>query len=173
METSKLKVRVNLNTREFEVEGDNDVILKNFGEVLKEYLDEIQKTPKSNTANTGNSSTKVVKETNNSEEKTESSISTVPDNFGEFYHRFPKNLSNVDKLLVACYFIQESSEGKVFTLKEANEILIQQGVKLSNTNAFNTANISTKRVFKIGAGKNYRVSDSGVEAIKSFMQQNS
>ena len=65
------------------------------------------------------------------------------------------------------YFVQSKNPEKVFTLKEASDLLLDQGVKLSNPNAFNKANSETKRIFKL-SGKNFRVSDIGVEYINGL-----
>ena len=164
METSKIKIRVNLNTREFEVEGDQEVVFKNFGELMGQYLEDIKKNPKASTT-----PTKAEKNNTESPVVNENSIDQIPDSFGELYHKLPKTLSNVDKLLVAGFFIQKKSESNSFTIKDANDLLIHQGVKLSNPNAFNQSNLSTKRVFKL-TGKNYRISDTGIEAVKSMLQ---
>jgi len=166
MDNKTIKVRVNLNQREFEVEGEQGIIFENFGNMLKDYLDIIKTQP--------THKVEQLKKYNNSPIIEESSASErgqslgIPDSFGEFYNRFPKSLSNVDKLLAACYYIQSISEQKQFTVKEANDMLLEQGVKLSNSNAFNKANSDTKRVFKL-SGKFYRVSDLGVDSIKSLM----
>jgi hypothetical protein len=168
MDTNKqIKIRINLNSREFEVQGEQEIIFKNFGELIKEYLDSIKKEPIIKNVSEEPHNKGVKPATNY--QSTEGANEPLPDNFGEFYHKFPKTLSNVDKLLVACLFVQANSEGKYYTLKEANDLLIQQGVKLSNANAFNAANNETKRIFKISS-KNYKVSDIGVEYIKSMIQ---
>jgi hypothetical protein len=130
---------------------------------MSQYLEDIKKNPKANTTST----TKAEKNITESQVVNENSIDQIPDNFGELYHKLPKTLSNVDKLLVAGFFVQKKSESNSFTIKDANDLLIHQGVKLSNPNAFNQSNSGTKRVFKL-TGKNYRVSDTGIEAVKSM-----
>jgi hypothetical protein len=168
MESSKIRVRVNLNNREFEVEGEQAIVFKNFGDLLQDYLNAIKKEATSNGVESKIRRHEKGTTLNNVEEGNKTDPQILPENFGEFFHAFPKGISNVDKLLAACFFVQKHSENKTFTVKEANDLLVQQGVKLSNPNAFNKANISTKRIFKM-TGKNYRVSDNGMEAVMNML----
>jgi len=168
MDSKNIKIRVNLNTREFEVEGDQEAVFKNFGDLLKDYLDLIKHQPTKQNDLDKRGKPSSVSQTNNLNDDVENEISA--DSFGEFYNKFSKTLSNVDKLLIASYFVQSKSDNKSFTVKEANDLLVEQGIKLSNPNAFNKSNSDTKRVFKL-SGKNYRVSDNGIESIKSIGQQ--
>jgi hypothetical protein len=164
MESKQMKIRISLITREVEFEGDLQLIKENFGEYIEEYLKALKKDPPKNSQS---------KQTASSHEYASKSpgsnfdSSTIPDNFGEFYSRYPKSLSNVDKILLASYYIQNATDGKSFTVKDAEDILVEQGVSLSNAGVFNKSNISTKRVFKL-SGKNFRISDIGVEYIKTL-----
>jgi hypothetical protein len=165
METQQMKIRISLISREVEFEGDLQLIKENFGEHIEDYLKALKKEPPS---------TPIEKKQNVNHQTSISVTSnpgagSIPDNFGEFYSKFSKNLSNVDKILLAGYFVQSSSEGKCFTVKESSDLLIEQGVSLSNPGVFNKANISSKRIFKL-SGKNFRVSDTGSEYIKSLIQ---
>jgi len=163
METNQISIRINLEAREFEITGDIKYIDDEYGAFIKECLDIIKSSPKSN---------KSSESTNTQKSKGEPDVvasdnSTIPDSFGEYFNKFPKGLSNVDKLLVACYYIQMRSDNKSYTVSEASSVLIDQGVKLSNPAAFNKANIETKKVFKL-TGNTFRVSETGMEQIKSL-----
>ena len=161
-----MKIRISLTSREVEFEGDLASIKENFGAHIEDYLKAIKKeaNPPSLQKNPSiQTNPSIVRGSNEVGPIT----TIVPDSFGEFYSKFPKSLSSVDKILLAGYYLQNLSEGKYFTVREATEILIDQGVSLSNPGAFNKSNISTKRVFKL-TGKNFRVSDTGGEYIKSL-----
>jgi hypothetical protein len=163
MEAKKnVRIRINLTTREFEIDAEPDFLFEKFGDRIFEYLDLL----KSNKTTVGDKNTV--------EEITKTIITNIdlPDSFGEYYNKFPKNLNNVDKLLISAYYIQSTNENKSFVVKDASDLLIDQGVKLTNANAFNTANLSTKRVFKL-SGKNFKVSDIGKEYIKNQLNNNS
>ena len=159
-----MKIRISLTTREVEFEGDLQLIKENFGEHIEDYLKTLRKdTPKNSETKRNPSSQEHAPKS----PEPNSDSSSIPDNFGEFFSRYPKSLSNVDKILLASYYIQNTTEGKSFTVKDAEDILIDQGVSLSNAGVFNKSNISTKRVFKL-SGKNFRISDTGVEYIKTL-----
>lgn len=169
METQQMKIRISLTTREVEFDGDLALIKENFGEHIEDYLKAIKKEVASPPIGKKHISHHSPDPKIDIKAPSHDISGAVPDNFGEFYSKFPKSLSNVDKMLLASYFVQNSSEGKCFTVKEASDLLIEQGVSLSNPGVFNKHNISSKRIFKL-SGKNFRVSDTGVEYIKSLTQ---
>lgn len=161
MSETNIKIRINLSAREFEVDGDSEYIEQVFGDKIKSYLDIISNVPVSTETNRRDSDTvKTIKDTPHDKDNTF-------DSFGEYYSHFKRDIGIVDKLLIACYYVQMNSPSKSFELPEASSLLLDQGVKLSNPNAFNKSNISTKKVFKM-SGKEYRVSDIGVEYINSL-----
>jgi hypothetical protein len=166
MEKTQMKIRISLATREVEFEGDLELIKENFGDHIKDYLEALKK----NEPRPSLEKKEKTDHTTSTQQVTTPRISNkIPDNFGEFYSKFPKGISNVDKMLIASFFLQNSSEGKCFTVKDASDLLIDQGVSLSNAGVFNKHNISSKRVFKL-AGKAFRVSDTGMEYIRTLTQ---
>ncbi|HET6255360.1 MAG TPA: hypothetical protein VFE32_14865 [Puia sp.] len=165
MDNQKMKIRISLTSREVEFDGDLQLIKDNFGEYIQDYLKVLNKeSPGSSVIKQPN-----VKSTtaNSSPSPTDQTSNLIPDSFGEYYSKFPKSLSNVDKLLLASFFLQSRTDGKCFTVKEASDLLLEQGVSLSNAGVFNKHNITSRRVFKL-SGKSFRVSDTGLEYIKSL-----
>jgi hypothetical protein len=159
MEVNKnVRIRINLSTREFEIDADSDFVIQKFGDKIFEYLDIVK-----------SSNSKTAAKSANEYDSTPIANSDVPNSFGEYYNKFPKGLNNVDKLLISCYFIQSSTEAKAFTVKEASDLLIDQGVKLTNANAFNTSNFNTKRIFKL-TGRSFKVSDIGKDYINNLLK---
>jgi hypothetical protein len=163
MEENRITIRINLEQREFEVQGDANYIDQKFGKDIQEYISLIkgqkqeklkESIPKGNL-------------TNDLPTNEGGTPSELPDSFGEYLNKFPKGLTSVDKLLIACYFVQSTSKDKSFTVSDASDLLIEQGVKLSNASAFNKSNKNTGKIF-ILSGKNFRVSESGVDHIKSL-----
>ena len=160
MENDKrVRLRINLINGEFEIDGNSDFIIEHFGERINSYLDIIQSDKGINKENA------IIRPNPN---KSEILVGTIPDNFGEYFNKFSKSISNVDKLLIASYFIQSTQESKSFLVKDASDLLIEQGIKLSNSAAFNNLNLNTKRIFKL-TGKAFRVSDIGKEYIKNLL----
>lgn len=160
MENNQIKIRINLETREFEVEGDAKYINEAFGSYIYDYLDGIKGSKRSKSP-----ADDVNKKTTTKEENVGDSL---PDSFGEYLNRFPRTLKDVDRLLIAGFYTQMKSSANYFTIPEASNFLIDQGIKLSNASAFNKANETTKRIFKL-SGKNFRVSDSGIQYIKTLI----
>jgi hypothetical protein len=169
MEKNQMRLRINLESREFEVEGDTSYIDDRFGKDIDEYTSLIKQQRKAQAVQPTETAKPLdvmnispTYDLSHFEKK-----SLVPASFGEYFSRFAKGISIVDKLLLSCYFVQSTNTEKVFTLKEAADLLIDQGVKLSNPNAFNKANTETKRVFKL-SGKNYKVSEIGIAYINEL-----
>jgi len=163
MENNRISVRINLEKREFEVRGDAKYIEQRFGQYIDEYIGIIKDQQREEPTRG-----QQAKETaTSSDAVTEAPASQIPETFGEYLNKFPKGISNVDKLLIASYFVQSHSKDKSFTVMEASNLLLEQGIKLSNASAFNNSSLSSKRVFKV-TGKNFRVSESGVEHIKNL-----
>jgi len=161
MEENRITIRINLEQREFEVQGDASYIDQKFGKDIREYIDLIKGKKTEKPAES-------IPNISHDLPKTESvNLSELPDSFGEYLNKFPKGLSSVDKLLIACYFVQSRSKEKSFTVSDASDLLIEQGVKLSNASAFNKSNKNTGKIFTL-SGKNFRVSESGVDHIKSL-----
>lgn len=169
MESKNIKIRINLDQREFEVDGDSEYIMETFGADLREYIEMIKST-QNNSGQTPESINPDFRPVESPAIRTWQNQQTeqLPSSFGEYFNKFPKNVTIVDKLLISSYYVQNTQESKSFTVKEAADILIDQGVKLSNSTAFNKSNLSTKRVFKL-TGKSYKVSDIGIEYIKALL----
>src|ERR1035437_5024120 len=81
--------------------------------------------------------------------------------FGEVLHALPRSVTGVDHVLVAGYYASQASPDKTFATGDANKLLIDQGIKLSNASQALKNNLAAKRVFKSGRG--YKVSKTGEE----------
>jgi hypothetical protein len=86
--------------------------------------------------------------------------------FGEVLHSLPNSATGPDRMLLAGSYAQLASADNTFSTGEANQLLLGQGVKLSNPSQALKNAIAAKRVFKVG--KRYRVSKSGEEHLKSL-----
>ncbi len=165
----KSKIRINLNSREFEIEGSEEFIAK-YNETIDSFLEKIYSSD-STQNNTSNASEEDVTGNITAKNRTDSGGLTEEDkeqSFGEWYNKLPNTAKDVDKILLAGYFVQLESADGIFSTREASNLLVEQGVKLSNASAFMKSNMSTKKVFKHKGG--YRVSDTGVSYIKNNLQ---
>ncbi len=95
---------------------------------------------------------------------------SVPDVFGEFFSEFRSDITDVDKVLVAASFAQAKDPDRVFTTKSANQLLIDQNIKVGNASECVRRLISMKRAFVISDGK-FRLSAAGLEYMKSLKTQ--
>ena len=89
--------------------------------------------------------------------------------FGEALHLLGST-SGTDQILLAGQYAQDASEDRCFNTGEANQMLIDQGIKLANPSTAMKRNLTSKRVFKIG-GK-FRVSRAGEDHLVSLLEEN-
>lgn len=87
--------------------------------------------------------------------------------FGEVLHGLSSNASGPDRMLVAGWYVQRASSENTFSTGEANQLLMGQGVKLSNPSQALKNAISAKRVFKVGS--RYRISKVGEDHLKTLL----
>jgi hypothetical protein len=87
--------------------------------------------------------------------------------FPEALHRLNTSASASDKILVAGRFVQLSSSDKTFSTFEANKLLTDQGVKLTNASQAVSNAQASKRVFKVG--KRFRLSQTGEDYVKQLI----
>ena len=90
----------------------------------------------------------------------------MAESFGEYFNAFPPSVTDVEKMLSAAYYIQLSDPDKAFTTAQANKLLAEHGIKLSNPSQAVKQNADKKHVFPHN-GK-YRVSKSGIEHLSTL-----
>lgn len=152
------KFRINLSTKEIEIEGSEDFV-KGYIERLEHFVSIFQAKSVSSANNTPTSEKKF--------EELPKSKEVSPASFGEYLQTFPPNLTNVDKILIAGYYEQNQSEENIFTTSSAHELLKEQGIRLTNPSDSINSNRKAQRVIVIKKGK-YRLSPKGVEYIKDL-----
>lgn len=87
--------------------------------------------------------------------------------FGEALHHLPRSATGPDQILLAGLYAQRSNEKNTFKTSEANQLLIDQGIKLPNPSNSLSRNNKAKRVFKLGG--EYRISSSGEDYLRTLM----
>jgi hypothetical protein len=105
------------------------------------------------------------------ERSSESSSSSAPYNlesFGELLLHVTSD-KDVDRVLLAGFFLQNRSATKDFSSQEVTALLREHGHSPSNTSAFISQNNATKKVFKV-AGNRFRVSAQGVDYLKQILK---
>lgn len=153
MDAERAKLRINLAQREFEVEGS-----ESFVKTYAERLDQLLVWLTQQTA-AGASAPPVA--------RPDGDGLAAADTFGELLQRLPRTATDVDRMLVAGYFAQQSGGDNGFATGEANRLLTEQGVKVGNPSQCVKQNLLAKRVFK-HQGR-YRVSQIGLDYLRQLI----
>ena len=167
---NKTRIRINLNTREVEFEG-SEAFIEKYDDVIKEFIEKI-KSPQPFQTSENNSDTYVkVPEDDTGQSAATSFSNGLPDSFGEYYTKFPRNIKVVDKILIAGYYVQVKNDDGLFSPKDAADLLTEQNVQITNASAFIKALVNTGKLFK-HLGK-YKVSENGIEQIAQMYSMSS
>lgn len=146
------RIRVSLSAREIEVEGSEEFIAK-YEETLDEMLQLLRAGKGVGGASSGGSG--------GGAGAAGGGGSEPPGEFGEVLHGLSSSATDTDKILLAGSFAQAASSDDTFTTGQANKLLLDQGIKVSNASQCLKNNLKAKRVFKVG--NKYRVSKQGAE----------
>jgi hypothetical protein len=172
MET-KSKFKINLKTGEIEIEGSEEFVSKQIDNLSS--LTSLLST--SNLSSTENDSegelSDILEKEDINVSKGNSEDLSVPDSYGEWAHKFKKNIAETDKTLVAGYYVQRKSSSNDFKTSEVNKILKDNGVKLSNPSLFIKGLANSKYVFqtrKEGKLNFMRVSKNGLEYLSTLLE---
>ena len=150
-----IRVRANRSTGELEVEGPSQLVTE-WWDRLWPVLSEGARAPALPVASTQRHG--LIPLAGNSQ---------YPEVFGEFYSEFRSDVTDVDKVLIAGAFAQGREPERFFTTKIANQLLIDQNIKVANASENVRRLLQTKRVFVVIEGK-FRVSAAGLEYLKTL-----
>jgi hypothetical protein len=162
MDKQNARLRINLSAREVEIEGSEEFV-REYAAKLENALPLLAKAPEVG---------QVPKDEGApvSKEQPKTSVTTVPEVFGEYLTLFPKDVSDIDKVLIAAYHVQTQAPESLFATAQANQLLKSQGIKVANASRAVKLQIAAKRAFPVSRGK-YRVSQEGIDYIKSLMSR--
>lgn len=148
------RLRINPHTGEVEIEGSEDFIRDMWPKVSEQLASAKRRVTEA-------------KAPPAKPEETEDRVDEVEE-FGEYLHTFSLN-KDTDRALVAGSFVARGSANNVFTTKEANAQLIEQGIKLTNASQC-VKNLQTaKRIFKVSGG--FRISKDGEAHLKTLRKE--
>ena len=91
--------------------------------------------------------------------------------FGEFYHQFPSDLTDQDRVLLAGFFCQRTNTDTSFTTSAANELLREHGVRPANPSQSIRRLRDARRLFPVANGA-FRVSEAGVRYLEELRARN-
>jgi hypothetical protein len=150
---ANMRIRANRSTGELEIEGPASAVA--------EWWDRVWPQMDQNVGSGGRSLTA------QSRSGASAGETELPDLFGEFYNELRSDISDVDKTLAAAVFVQKREADRCFTTKAANQVLLDQNIKVTNASECVRRLVQTKRVFIVSAGK-FRVSASGFEQLEAL-----
>ncbi|TVQ41462.1 MAG: hypothetical protein EA356_00290 [Geminicoccaceae bacterium] len=149
------KLRVNLQAREFEVEG-SEAFVESYGARIEQLLHRLvegaRTAPEEATA--ADEPTAVA--------PAPAAATTDDGGFGAFLHALPRNATDVDRILLAGWFVQAHNAERTFTTADANRHLVDQGIKVGNASQSVKQNLLAKRAFQVQRGR-YRVAQPGLQ----------
>lgn len=168
------RIKININTGEIEFEGSEEFVISQLSSLpttLNMICDLIPKKQES--------LRKREKEIETGKDAEVSDITSgeliIPDNFGEWLNKFPPKMQQTEQMLIAGYFHQNKlSPDNMFKTIQANKLLIEQGVKVSNPADCMLRLKELKRVFvakKDGKLNLFRVSKPGEDIILKSLNQ--
>ncbi len=154
MTGDRIRVRANLTAGELELEGPPDTVSEWWERLWPEVRREKGGTARASIQGTN-------------EQRQPEITSDLPEVFGEYYTTYRSDVTDVDKVLVAAAFVQAKESDRSFTTKAANQLLIDQNVRVANASENVRRLMQTKRVFVLSGGK-YRVSEAGFEHLRTL-----
>ncbi|OGU13845.1 MAG: hypothetical protein A2X61_07350 [Ignavibacteria bacterium GWB2_35_12] len=99
----------------------------------------------------------------------------LPDTFGEWLNKIPKETSDTDKAVLSGYFTQVKSENKYFRTRDVTKLLKDHSINLSNPSTFLKHAIKAKKIFqhsKSGTEANYKLErEAEIEMIQLLSGQ--
>lgn len=153
------RIRISLSAGELEVEGAEEFVAQ-YDEAINTLISRLEDQPIQ-------SPTPVEAAAAGASPGAAQAAPTGQREFGEVLHSLPSNATGTDRILVAGWYAQTASADNTFSTGEANQLLLGQGIKLSNASQALKGAISAKRVFKVGS--RYRVSRTGEEHLRSLI----
>ena len=149
-------IRVLLGTQELALEGSEE-FLERFADPIAAMLERLEREVRGSGALPPSAAV--------------SDPGSVDDSadFGETLLLLPRSATGTDQILLAGQFAQANSEDDTFETREASQLLIEQGIQLSNPSQAIKNNLKAKRLFKRG-GK-FRVSREGNDHLRSLISR--
>jgi hypothetical protein len=153
------RIRVSLTAGELEIEG-TEAFVSQYADSIESVLDRLRAEGPSAPPQTAQSPV-----TGGS---TSPMASPAPGDqpFGEVLHSLSSK-AGTDQILLAGYYVGKNATDGTFSTIDANKLLIEQGVKLSNASQSLKNNVAAKRAFKVGS--RYKVAKLGIDYLKTLV----
>lgn len=156
------RIHINLNSGELDIRGSEDFISQ-YADSIEDLLQRLRTEPIP--ASTPVPPVLASPDQALTEAGKAAQPSTRLEPFGEALHSLASK-SGTDQILLAGYYASQASGDGTFATAEANKLLIEQGIKLSNASQSLKNVLAAKRVFKVGS--RYKVARSGIDFLNSM-----
>ncbi len=167
------RIHLKMGEIEFTIEGSPDYVKEQYQQMAKDLnlQEKLQgKTEKKEKTKKSPQPTKAPKKT----PKQETKQSTTKKDFNKWLTNLPKGTKNNDKILVAGYLNQLNSKANTFTIKDVNQSLTENGIKIKNPSSVINYMIKKKNVLKQvkkeGRQNHYMITKEGEKYIKNLME---
>ncbi|MFC1963767.1 hypothetical protein ACFLV1_00070 [Chloroflexota bacterium] len=167
------RIKININTGEVEFEGSEDFVVNQLSN-LSNILNIVSGVLTSAQQNVRGAEKPKELPQDAGDVNEVSKYDVFPDNFGEWFNRFPSKIQQTEQMLVAGYFHQKNSPENIFKTSQANKLLIEQGIKVTNPADSMRSLQEVKRVFvvkKEGKLSLFRVSKDGEAHLSGLLNQ--
>ena len=163
MDASHIKIRANRTTGELEIEGS--------AEAVADWWEKIWPQLHANAAGGATAAVPALAAQAQPQARLlQAPTAQLPDVFGEFFTDFRSDVTDVDKMLIAGAFVQGKEPDRTFTTKAANQLLLDQNLKVTNASECVRRLLTTKRAFVVSDGR-FRVSASGLERLNTLKRE--
>lgn len=153
--TDKARIRVSLATGELEIEGTESFVSQ-YAESIEAVLERLR---------TDGLQTQMPASSNTATAPAMPAQSAADEPFGEVLHGLSSK-AGTDQILLAGFYVSKNTSDGTFSTQDANKLLVEHGVKLSNASQSLKNNVTAKRAFKVGS--RYKVSKTGQDYLKSL-----
>jgi hypothetical protein len=106
MEEKTAKIRINISAGEIEIEG-TEAFVREYVDRFEELLEFLKKRPQV---------APVPQKIALPEQAPAPAKTEMPEVFGEYLQRFPKSITDLDRILIAAYFVQSHEPDNFFDL---------------------------------------------------------
>jgi hypothetical protein len=148
----RARLRINLTEGEFEVEG-SEAFVSSYVPRFERWLSQLDEAAPAGGPRVKPSS--------------KPRPGPVAESFGELLQHLPRSASDVDRMLLAGYFVHLRSADRSFATGEASALLTEQGVKVGNPSQCVRQSLAAKKVFK-HQGR-YRISQTGTDFLRQLV----
>ena len=163
------RLRISFQDQEIELEGSTDFVERWAPELRSWLAGSASDTSLSSKPKPTNSTpvTTSISDTAAHLPDREAAVNGTPSgfSFGEFMHQFPRQVTDVDRMLIAGLYVQRHTQDDCFSTASANSLLLDQGFKVGNASQSVKQNVTARRAFRVTNGR-YRVSSEGEDYLK-------